>query len=327
MNYTLNEMLSLAQNPALYKQAILNCTKATEQRVIKNITNTIPPVLLSDSTFVDRYSDLVLLFSHTWKKVRLSHTKILRLAFPFLNTIARTILINTLDAQFSKYSTYIKRELLGVICGDIQTEDRARYVLERDYRLLSVQQIERILSFIPNQQDPAITKRLQKSAYVSVLYKDMGNVTDQAQKLEFVKNLIATPTLLKNITTPIAISVDDLKALPSTMRFQLLRMMFEDVFNWMEYEEEESYSYSRYYYYNAASHNRTAEYVAVLSKSRWFSKVLLGPITDEEMRMLLFSQAIKNNQEMKEWFDKYQAFVKEKPKIHETLKRILDMMS
>jgi len=322
MSYSLNELKKLAATPDEYKKAIQNCTKWAF-KVVKNVSKTMPKELFADNEFIEFYSARVLASCKSWvnyKSIGLGTAKYINSAYDIVNSDTKQEIVKIAKKLIPISYTYVKRELLSIICKSVSSEGEAKIIISCYCSLLSCEQISKLLVLIPHpESDKNLQQHLKKSAFVSVMYSDVNSTNDKDKRLQFIKSLIDKPSLLKHINDPIIITLDELKALPPGKRFNLLSSMFEVVFNQMRWWGES------YYYKNHPEH-RLNELSKAVFQSKWLMKVRLDTIPDDDLKTMLFSKALNDNERITKWYDNYNKFINFKKETKKELEQLYNVL-
>jgi hypothetical protein len=230
----------------------------------------------------------------------------------------KKILHNLLKYTFR--NTSYKKSILSVVVDWISSEDEAiKFVLAFN-RILRPEDLNKLSSKITNGLEHESIRDVFKKRinYKAIKFSNL-DLQNTESRAEFINNIAFTPSLIKKVNFNLHLTYNDLKEIPPCRRFKFIKAL---------------YYRSLYYIYSVNLgflEDDLSLVTHVLSRmnnssNHWSTKISIDPISIEEMNSLLFSVAIRKNDDMVDFINKYKIYLNRKQKIRRKLDKLLEIL-
>jgi hypothetical protein len=201
--------------------------------------------------------------------------------------------------KYNRNFSYSARKLLLLfVINNIHANDsRAIDVLNEFYRTLSRVQFEQLMGKIPGGANNKKVKNiLSKTKLYEYLKFDEETVNNNFnKKIELTKVIAKTPTIIKRIPFAVKINIECIKHVPPATRFKFLKFAFR----------HEIYSAQDGWFSNQILKDR----INFCKKRANEHRLIIDPISLEEMKELLFSICLHKNDELTKWLIEYKIYL------------------
>ena len=228
-------------------------------------------------------------------KHNMEYPRLINGCAPYLTDLGKSkVLDRILKYQSNFYSSGRKSLSISAVEFLTQNDSRALPVLEAFYRILPKESFDLLMDKTENgMQNKGVERILKKTKRYKLYNYTEESIKDPKVKIELLKDLARSPSLVKKLEYDVRINVDDIKQVAPAMRFKFLQFIYK--------RELYFTRYGSYYRFNQTKKN--------ILDYRHKSKLKVPLIPVEEMKEILFSVSLQKNAEVTKWLDQYQKMI------------------
>lgn len=196
---------------------------------------------------------------------------------------------------------YGKQAFFNVAFKWFDKKEDLKWIGNSYFHFLSKKQQKLLLDKIDlSELDKDVQTKFNKTpAQMHKEYKGVKNWTNTKIRNRFVKDLAKSTTLLRMIDFEFTITKDDLMELPPMMRFNFLKILFEQKIYAGKFKVPQALNML------IGDHERL----------EWARFVRVEHLAEEDARELLLVAAFRKNQEVQDWVEDYVKFLNTRDKI------------
>lgn len=192
---------------------------------------------------------------------------------------------------------YSRKAMLEVAYKWVNTENQALSIIKNHHGCLKEDMIYSLLGNITSGINHPDLKKIKDTSAIFSFIELNKLINNKQENRERIIQIIAKiPSIMPKLDTGLTITLADLKKIPPVRRFNFLQHLYKPIFG--------STSYKGTYRSHLTEFNLKCETVLPVEK-----------ISKNNMKELLFSVAIRKNDETAVWWDRYEEYLKKIKKI------------
>lgn len=226
-------------------------------------------------------------------KHSMEYPRLIDLCASYITTEAKSKVLDIILKYQNNFTSNGRKSLSRSAVDFVSDEDsRAIEIFRTFYRILPKKSVDDLMTKIDGGMDhPEIKKVLKRTKrYQLYKYPEEETLNNHERRIELLKDLARTPSLIKKLEYDFHVTVDDIKEIAPAMRFKFLQFAFR----------KELYATKYASFYRPDSVKKDIE------NYRNRQKLKMPLMSMEEIKDILFSVSISKNEEVVRWLGQYE---------------------
>jgi hypothetical protein len=219
--------------------------------------------------------------------------KLLKSCDSILSDSIKDSVVKKICSPMNDFYTYSRKSILEIAYKWARTEGQSLSIIKNHHRCLTEEMIGSLLKNVTGGLNHPDLKKIKDTSSIFSIIELNKLIVDEKKHREKIIQIIAkTPSIMSKLDAKLTITLADLKKIPPVRRFNFLQYLYRPIFG--------STSYRGTYRYRLATIH--------LAKNKTILPI--EKISKEDMKELLFSVAIRKNDEITTWWNRYEEYSK-----------------